>query len=252
MKYIWLALILLVSCKTTDKLADDQLYEHITDRKARAIIKESITFYGGLEKWKSISQLSYTKDFDLLLEDGSIEKSYEQQHHYSYQPLDIRVESLENGQMVISHYDGTSYTRSIDGKRVELAPDKIAKGLNSSLYVIGIPYKLLDEGVALSYAGKRTMEDGRVVDVVRASYDAVAHENHSSTDIWEYYFDEERKIVANWVQTDDHANLVENLSFERVGGLLMNKDRKSYRLDENNNKTYLRASYSYGEYQLRF
>ena len=90
------------------------------------------------------------------------------------------------------------------------------------------------------------MDTGQVVDVLRVSYSPAQHGNHSSADTWYFYFDQENQnVVANFIESPDHFSLVENISFQRVGGTLFYKDRKSYRVDSLGNKLYLRAEYTY-------
>ncbi|MEL7119446.1 MAG: hypothetical protein AAFO07_08400 [Bacteroidota bacterium] len=88
---------------------------------------------------------------------------------------------------------------------------------------------------------------------MQVSYNADEHDNHSTTDTWKYYFDQTAgKILANWVKTSNHFSMVENLTFERVEGILFNKIRKSYRVDSLNNHFFLRADYNYGKYIVEF
>jgi hypothetical protein len=63
---------------------------------------------------------------------------------------------------------------------VELEGDELVKGLQSGYeawindsYWMVMPYKLLDPGVTLKYAGERPMEDGRISDVLELTFDGV-------------------------------------------------------------------------------
>lgn len=223
----------------------------IQDPKARDIIRASIEQAGGLQRWNDLQRLRYTKDYQLLLESGEIEQSYAQTHDYQYAPRRIDIRSAEKGQEVHTLLEQGHYSRTIDGTPVELPQEALARAVNTSTYVVGMPFKLLDPGAQISYEGETRMHDGRTVDVIRVDYDAEAHANHSSTDTWKYYFDQDdRKIVANWVKTSDHYSLVENLSFVRVEGILFNRERKSYRVDSLGNRLWLRATYLYDNYEV--
>ena len=223
----------------------------IQDPKARDIIRASIEQAGGLQRWNDLQRLRYTKDYQLLLESGELEQSYAQIHDYQYAPLRIDIRSAEKDQEVHTLLEQGHYSRTINGIPVELSQEALARAVNTSTYVVGMPFKLLDPGASISYEGETRMHDGRTVDVIRVDYDAEAHDNHSSTDTWKYYFDQgDRKIVANWVKTSDHYSLVENLSFVRVGGILFNRERKSYRVDSLGNRLWLRATYLYDNYEV--
>ena len=221
-------------------------FNHIKDEKARNILEAAIEYAGGLEAWGNIKRLRYDKTFTLLSASGEIEKTFEQVHDYTTHPKVIDIQSTENGTLIHTRFADNIYTQTADGEPTEKTPAAIEKGINTSTYVIGLPYKLLDPGAEITYAGERTMDTGQVVDVLRVSYSPAQHGNHSSADTWYFYFDQENQnVVANFIESPDHFSLVENISFQRVGGTLFYKDRKSYRVDSLGNKLYLRAEYTY-------
>ena len=255
MKYCCLILLLLfLACseKGSSELAKTNVspFEKIADQKAGSIIKKAIEYAGGLENWQSIQKLSYTKEFKLLTENGEVEKGFEQTHHYQYDPTIIDILSIENGDTVHTSLSDGQYQRMINGGKSNVPEESLKRAINSSLYVIGIPFKLLDPGAVITYLGVDTLNN-KPVDIIQVAYNSDKFENHSSTEIWKYFFDQETAaVVANWVQTGDHSNIIENLEFERVGGILFHKKRKSYRLDSLGNKAYLRADYYYGNYSV--
>lgn len=228
-------------------------YAQITDEKAREIVQASIQHAGGMERWQQVKRLSYTKNFQLLQESGAVEKTFEQVHDYQYDPLIINIRSQENGQEIHTRLQDGQYSRTINGETAGITQAALAKAINTSTYVVGMPFKLLDPGTKLYYEGETTLHDGRPVDVIRVEYDAEAYGNHSTTDTWKYFFDKtDRKILANWVKTSDHYSLVENISFVRAGGLLFNRERKSYRVDSLGNRLWLRADYLYDHYEVNY
>ena len=254
MRYLLLFfLAILYACQTsqnTEKTTD--FFKHIHDPKVKEIIQKAIAHAGGMEAWQSIEELSYTKDFSLLLESGEVEKEYKQKHHYQYHPLKIDIQSMEDGQLVHTKLEKGQYSRIIDGQAIDVSEEALSKAINSSTYVIGIPFKLLDAGAEIDFEGQSSLPDGQMANILSVSYNAEKHANHSSTDIWKYYFHPKTgAVLANWVQTGDHANIIENLDFERAGGVLFHKHRKSYRLDSLGNKDYLRAEYFYGNYDVK-
>lgn len=239
------------ACKQDVKPIDR--FEHISDDNAREIIRASIAHAGGIDKWESIKHLKYTKDFSLLLEDGTVERSYEQVHDYKYDPTHLDIKSKENDDLIHTQFRDSKYTRTKNGESLDVANENLIKAMNTSTYVIGMPFKLLDPGVDISYEGELFLENETLVDVIKVSYDPVKNKNHSTADVWKYYFDkEDRKIVGNWVNAGDHANVIENLSYVRAGGILFNKDRKSFRLDSLGKKEFVRADYFYDNYEVEF
>lgn len=253
-KYTCVSLILLLaifSCTTNTQEKIDR-FAHIEDDKARAIIKASVENAGGIDLWESIKTLKYTKDFSLLEADGSVEKSFSQVHDYSYDPTVIDIKSTENGSLIHTTLTDGKYDRTKDGEKVDVSTEALTKAVNTSTYVVGMPFKLLDPGAAIKYDGELTFNDAKV-DVIEVSYNPAKNKNHSTADVWKYYFDKDDvKIVGNWVDAGDHSNVIENLTFERVGGILWNKKRKSWRLDSLGVKQYVRADYSYDNYEVNF
>ena len=229
--FVCLSCLACAEMETTSSPKPQNLFAHLKNAQVRQIIEKSITTHGGLEAWKAKKRLTYTKAFSLLKADKTVEKKFVQKHDYTYNPLKISIHSTENGRLIHTTLQEEKYIRTQDGVALDLPKDKLQKAVNTSLYVIGIPFKLLDEGAQITYFGTDTIQN-RAVDVLEVRYDAKKYDNHSTSDIWRYYFDQEDgKVLANWVQSSDHANLIENLTFERVGGILFNQKRKSWRLD---------------------
>ncbi len=242
--------VLCVACSPQNTATSDP-YAHIQDAQARAIIRAAIEHAGGVENWQAMQRLHYTKDFQLFTDSGKVEKTYEQVHDYRWNPLHIEIASNENDTLITTILQNGQYNRIKNTKPVATSQEALAKAINTSVYVVSMPFKLLDPGAAITYQGEDTLADGRVVDVVRVAYDTEQHANHSTSDVWTYFFDKDGpKIVANWVKTGDHFSLIENQRYERVDGILFNKARKSYRTDSLRNKLYLRADYQYDNYEL--
>jgi len=242
--------LMFVNCKETP--AKTNYFDHISDEKAKEIIEKSIERHGGLDRWEKLERLDYTKNFALFKSDGSQESFTKQKHKYSFMLGEflIKSESKNKTTQLLKNIGG--YSKKVDGLEAEESLDKLKKSFNTSMYVVSMPFKLLDEGVNLSYEGLETGNDGRETHIIKAVYNTGENKNHSTDDIWWYYFDkEDYKIVANKVITSDHSAIVDNLSFIEKGGILFNGHRKSYRLDSLGNKDYLRAEYFYDNYEVK-
>ncbi len=252
MKYLSLLLISLFFACTTPTPPNTSIdrYAHIQDKKARTIVQSAIDFAGGIEQWESVKHLRYSKQFDLLLESGDIQKSYNQLHDYTYQPTKINIFSIENGDSIRTIFEDAKYQRSKNDRLLDTSQKSLAKSVNSSTYVLGMPFKLLDAGARISYEGEADFKEKKAT-VLLVNYDAEKHKNHSSSETWKFYFDQKTaEWLGYWVQSSDHFNTVENISFEQAGDLLWIKERKSYRADSLGNRLYLRADYSYGNYEV--
>ncbi len=251
MKYAsFLVFIFLVACNAPTPEVSIDRYAHIEDEQARNIIKAAIEYAGGIERWESIKNLHYTKQFSLLLEDGSTQKAYDQIHDYSYHPTKIAIFSIENGDTIRTLLENGKYQRSKNDTLLDVSQESLAKSANSSTYVLGMPFKLLDAGATIRYGSEQDFK-GKKANIIEVRYDADKHENHSSSEPWKFYFDKQTaEWLGYWVASSDHYNIVENISFERAGDLLWIKERKSYRADSLGNRLYLRADYTYGDYTL--
>lgn len=252
MKNILFILILLLgSCEFTSITPTTDKYAHIKDSKAREIIKKAIIYSGGLEKWDAKKSLGYSKNYTLFSADGAVEKQVRQMHNYQYTPLYIDIKSTENDELIHTIQQINSYQQTKNGQVTERSKEEIARTINTSTYLLGMPFKLLDEGAEIQYGGQIAFQ-GKEVDVIKVHYDANKCENHSSTEFWEFYFEQTTAQFAGyWVALSNHYNTVENISFEQVDGLRLIKERKSYRADNLRNRLYLRADYVYGDYEVK-
>ncbi len=249
-RYVFFLIVLLSACQVKNETGEKDRYAHIQDSKARAIIKRSIQDAGGLNKWESIKQIRYKKNFNLYDSTGAVEKKYVQEHSYNYPENNLEIRSQENDDLIYSRFSEGRYTRDKNGKEVDIDAASLQKSMNSSTYVLGIPYKLVDPGAEIRYMGEEKWNTG-IVDVIEVRYDPRVHANHSSKNAWKFYFDKKTaRVVGNWIESSDHYNVVENLSYEQVDGLLFHKERKSYRTNSKGEKLYLRADYHYYDYQI--
>ena len=233
--------ITLFSCKTPNPS------HKISDLQAREIIERSIQYHGGMKIYDQLDFFSFEKVFSLYQADGSVEYQRTQLHDYfpSQSKYQIRWEQ-ENKSYTNSQYSN-KFSQEIDGKQnTSIDPSKIKSSIYASVFTIFLPWKLLDAGTSISYEGERTLEDGKEVFVVKASYNPKEHKHHTKSDIWWHYFDQATyKHVGYKVTLIDHTSLISNLDFQTVDGFIFPKSRKSWRVNESNEKDYLRAEYDY-------
>ncbi|MEN0003320.1 MAG: hypothetical protein AAF798_04230 [Bacteroidota bacterium] len=237
---------------TTTAPADP--YAHIEDQAASVLLKKAIDRAGGLEAWNKLKRLSFQKFYSLFDEAQQVEKSAQQQHHYFYQPKKmVEIQWLEKGKVHQIVQDGNRVSKLINAQVDATAKtESLLKTIESATFVVSIPFKLLDKGVALSYAGKDTLDNGKAVEVLKAVYNPSTHDTHTTPDTWWHYYDAaDYTFVGYMVQHADHYSYVLNTTFEEKGGFIFPKDRKSYRVDAERNKLYLRAEYAYANYVVK-
>jgi len=226
---------------------------HITDIEVKRVLNAAMERAGGLAQWNKLASLQFTKDYSLLFESGEVENAAFQKHHYTFgSNPSVDIEWVKEEKTHTIHFEEGQYQKLLDGQvDTSMAQQSVINTVLSATFVVSIPFKLLDGGVKLSYEGLDTLSNGKVVEVLQATYDPEEHSAHSTPDIWQHYYDaEDFTFLAYMVQHADHYSYVENQSFHEVEGILLPKVRKSYRVDEARNPLYLRADYTYDDYIL--
>ncbi len=249
--YVFLAFLLLSSCATTKQ--KDPL-SAIKDSKLKEVLSKALDAMGGYENWNNIKSLQFNKKTNLYEASGAIERATDQKHIYTFQPANKVSITWKEGDVDNEMLMENGAVKKLKNGLVDSTAK--ATSLHNSIYastfVIGIPFKLLDEGAQLSYEGTKLIPSGKKVHVVKAVYNPTAYKAHTKADIWWHYFDEQNyQQVGYTVQLHDHSSYVENLSFENVGGFLFTTSRKSWRVDDNGNKLYIRADYEYSDYEVK-
>lgn len=245
--------ILITSCATQNQLKDP--YNHISDAAVVSTLKKSFKTLGGLKNWQQIKELHYQKYTKLLLESGEIEKEVDQFHDYFYgsnPSINITSKDPEGNAHKITSINGNA-VKYINGK---IDPTAKATALNTSvttsLFVINVPFKMLDKGVILSHEGMDTLEDGQKVEVIKAIYNPAENANHTTPDIWWYYFDQQdAKLVAYMIKHDDHYSYVKNLEYTKSRGFTFPLKRGSYRVNAKREILYTRAEYEYTNWKVK-
>ncbi|OOG73143.1 hypothetical protein [Algoriphagus sp. A40] len=219
------------------------------EKQARELLEKSIAAHGDEEGWDEISSLKFRKVTKLLNEDGSVESELDQWHEFRFKPyFEGKITWTKDSISHVATWDGTQMHYFMGENEVQnagfLASKK--KDFDAAFYAVAQPWKLLDEEAKLIYEGQKTLENGKLVEVIRVDYGP-------DSDIWWYYFDPETaEMVANEIQLKDHRSLVYNLGFEEVEGFRLHGKRESWRVNEKGEKLFLRAEYVYLEYEIEF
>ena len=124
----------------------------------------------------------------------------------------------------------------------EAKAERATSTVQSSLFVLFQPFKLLDNGVELKYVGKDSISSKSFVDVIQPLY---GNENNGS-DRWWFYFDTKTYLLAaNMVSHNGRYSFIENLAYDSSTNFIFNAHRKSYFVDSLKNTKILRAEYFY-------
>lgn len=240
-----------VSCKfSKEKENSDATSKEIT---ASNVVENAIHTAGTTKKWKNIASLAYTKKSRLLLENGEIESEVTQRHHYEYRPKkSIKITwVVEKDSFLIVHTDSISQ-KFKNGSIIDEG-EKVKSSVNSSLYVIGMPFKLLDKGTVLNYEGLKSLNAIDTVHTINATYEPKKHQNHSTQDVWWYHFEKNTgAFLSSMVYHEPTYALIENVATTKEKGLTFPERRKSYRCDESGKKIFLRAEFWYEDYAVTF
>jgi hypothetical protein len=227
--------------------------EKIKDEKVRTLLKKTFKKTGGLENWTNKKSIKFKKYFALFDSLGNTEMSVNQIHEYNSSPnkaINIRW-TKENKNHFLQSKNGKITKTINDQPDPTPNPTSLKNTVLSSTFVVNIPFNLLDEGIVLEHQGIDTLNDGAVVEVLRADFNPEAHNNHSTKDTWWYYFDKkEHHLVGYLVKHADHISYVKNLSFTEVDGFTFPVKRKSWRVTKDREILYLRAEYEYSDYEI--
>jgi len=193
--------------------------------------------------------VSFVKTTRLFMEDGSLESEVVQKQSFQLIPdyrVQIQWEVGENRHLIF--FDGKKIIKTVNGRVIEdsLEVIKARNAAKAAAYVFFQPFELINENTYL------TMEDAvELNDSTSAQTISVAYKGDTeNSDKWRYYFNDDDMLIANSVVLTDHNSLIENLEFQSVSGLIFNKYRKSYRVDGELIKKYLRAEYFYDDIKL--
>jgi len=231
--------------------SENDPYGHISDPALRQVLKKSIDWAGGMNRWRAIDTLLYFKESKLFLADGSIETQSKQDHIYQMRPSFVAEINWVNGEGNQQIKMGKEAIRLSNGDVIQEG-EKVAQTVMSSLYVLGMPFKLLDPGVTLTLESEVTIK-GKKAHAVKATYSPLDHENHSTSDVWWYYFAvEDGAFLGCLVFHPPTYAYIENQAFHDVQGLKFHAHRKSYRSDSLRNVQFLRAEFWYDDYQILY
>lgn len=204
------------------------------------LINKCIDAHGGMDKWRTLPSIIYSKSIVLFNSEGLIEKKFDQIHNYKLLPkLSGTMKWTDSIDRRITYQDEIAY--KLNGNKKEEPSQSALNTFNSAYYVLNMPWKLKDSSAVISYQGLDTILENRIVHKLKVEYPSI-----NQSDIWEYYLDQkEYYLVANKVYHGSTISLITNDEFAMHKGLKFNAKRTSYMVDSLGDILYLRAKYIY-------
>lgn len=211
------------------------------------IIKKSTEAHGGIESWKNLKSLSFTKKTNLYKEDGSLKSTILQNQKFDFENnLSISLNSildsvkcnLQNGKVTIQNKD--SIYRPV-GEEL----NKTQALFSFAMYVTSQPFQLLESGASFERIKDTLVNNKRVLSIL------VHYKNEGiDSDKWTYYFDPNSfEVTACKVRHNGRESLIENTSYDKSTPFLFNRRRKSTIL-ENGKPKFVFAEYKYMNYRV--
>lgn len=218
---------------------------------AEVIVNNSIEKHGGIKTWNSLKTLSFDKSVTLFLKDGTIESATKKHQEFRFYPeLEGKITWKTTGKKSSILYKKGTIVKFVNDSLITNPAElqKAKSSFNAALYVISQPFNFLNKNTKLTYLGVTDLENKKVHEV------KVGYTNDTAaSDKWFYYFDVTTfKMVANKVILKDHTSLVENSTFDTTTDFIFNQSRKSYRLNDIGDKTYVRATYFYDNFKTEY
>ena len=137
----FLFLIVIVSCNQYQDKKQDDSFDHIDDEKVKSILIKSIEKAGGIQNWKNITSIKYTKHSKLFYEDGTVEQDVIQRHEYSLQPyFTARISWKAEDNKHLIEYGNESVSKYVNEVRVQSDEQSLRESVMSSFYVLGMPF----------------------------------------------------------------------------------------------------------------
>lgn len=230
--------LLVLGCKSEPKLTAGQ------------IIEKTIETHGSFDKWKEVKQLSFDKLVTLFNEDGSVEIATDQFQLFRFgDKLFVKLEWEQDGNEMQIIYENDEVTKIVNDSIVndETELTRAKNAVFAAQYVVSQPFELLNS--AILSIDKPVVHNDKECYSIKVAYP----EDEEDADQWYYIIDKETfEVVANKVVLTDHTSWVENLTYDTTTDFQFNAHRKSYRLNELGERTYLRAEYFYENYSVEY
>ena len=206
-----------------------------SQQSAQQIVEKAIEHAGDWNAWMATRSIEFRKMVVRFHPDGTVKSTMAQFHKYLLHPSPrMRIEWESNGSQGLMINDGQQAWKFVNGQPATTPEDANAARGNTfgSHYVFCMPFKLRDPGTQLADAGIMTLDDGTVVQKVRATY-AKSAGDADGKHTWTYLFDPKTgRLVANHLEyAPDKFDWTEYYDEKPVGPLLLSIRRVGYNAD---------------------
>lgn len=219
------------------------------EKQAQELVEKSIAAHQLSKNWEDISSIKFKKMTRLLDESGVVESESEHWVEFRLKPyFEAKLTWTKDSILHVANFNGSKTSYQMGENSIQNDGFLKAKKaeIDASFFAFAQPWTLLDENATLTYEGEKSLEDAKSVQSIRVDYGP-------DSDVWWFYFDPtSSKLIANELYAKDHKSLIENLSYDETMGIILAKERKSYRIDGSGKKLFLRAEYVYSDYLVTF
>ena len=234
-----------ISCQRNEENVMDG-YEALPNNKAGEIIRLAIDRAGGWESWKNKENFSFFKKITHLDSTGAVERSVRQHHTYNLKGgFKARMEWKADDDTYLIVNNGEQAKKYENGEELTDHRSK-NEAWNSSFgshYVIGMPYKLTDPGVTLTYEGIDTVVLERPVHSVKVEYAEGAGSTGGMHQWWYYFETDTYDLAGNYLDYGEGHSFTSYEVFETVKGHRIHNKRYSYLSNESRERVMLRTIY---------
>ncbi len=208
-------------------------------------LENMLSAHGGLENWRDLKKLSFSKTFELYDSLGHTEIARHEKHAFAYGDGITRLIQYKQGNDLYNLIEQKDTLFQLVNGVIDtsLTTAMVRAKIDAAAFVIGLPFSLVTPQAHLKYKGLDSLY-GQEVHVLQAQFE-------NSSDIWQLYFTPDQyQWLGYWVHTSDHYSLVLNQEMTTVDGFPLPRKRTSYRTTASRDTTYLRAKYTYSNYAI--
>lgn len=236
----------LTGCQPNVQDNTPDFINNLPDNQAGDVVRKAIERAGGWDSWQEKDNFSFYKKITHLDSAGNAERSVRQHHVYNLRGgFKARMEWTDGDDQFLIINNGEQAKKYKNGEELTDMGSK-NEAWNSSFgshYVIGMPYKLADPGVTLTYEGIDTTLLEVPVHAIKVEYAPDAG-SAGGMHLWYYYFEvDDHDLAANYLDYGDGHSFTTYEEFDSVGNHRIHDKRFSYISNEDKERVMLRTIY---------
>ncbi len=229
-----------------DNLPDNNRINNLPDNKAGEVVRKAIERAGGWSNWKDKKNFSFYKKITHLDSLGNEERTVRQKHTYQLKgKFKARMvwSSGEDNLLIINNGEQAKKYKNGEELTDQKSKNEAWNSSYGSHYVIGMPYKLTDPGVTLTYEGIDTTVLDVPVHSIRVEYSKDAGST-GGMHLWYYYFKlDDYDLAGNYLDYGEGHSFTSYEVFEAVNNHRIHNKRFSYISNKEKERLILRTVY---------